>query len=271
MTESTERQGGLRTIGEALPVLEAPSETGTRHGETGSERLPSSPTPNALKPTSQPPALPLSVELFLKTTNYRQTLPSRIEPEIGENLDAWIAERETVLKPGDIGALQVMVGQLWVALPKGDRGIGTEDHVLPLYVQHLTEYPLPVLKQACDHCLKTEKWFPPIATIREAADKALGERRGRLWKLKILRAIRDNPCPDEGGQSDAWVSELRRMAADTKTQRPQLAAPTAAPMVTERIASKPMAAARRAVSMKQIQDSVPQAIKDLAAQRRAES
>ena len=51
-----------------------------------------------------------------------------------------------------------------------------------------------------------------------------------------------------------------------RTIRPAIAGP-AQPIVTERIASKPMAAARRAVNLKHVQDSVPQAIKELAARR----
>ena len=106
--------------------------------------------------------------------------------------------------------------------------------------------------------------------MTDEALEAIALRLREFGQDRAERAIAR--CVDECDRLNV-KNILERMPKELppkRTIRPALAGP-AQPVVTERTASKPMAAARRAVNLKHVQGSIPQAIKDLAAQRRAES
>ena len=80
------------------------------------------------------------------------------------------------------------------------------DRAMKIYVAELSPLPTDLLTDACRTWIRTEKFWPTIAELRERVMPLANRRRAYYRRTLILRSVADNPAPD-GIVTHAWRRE----------------------------------------------------------------
>ena len=120
-------------------------------------------------------------------------------------LPALIARGQRSIQPAGADLIGAALLRLIAVHPIGDR---ETDIMMDTYVEDLSDLPADLIKGACTHWRRTERFFPTIAELRALAMPELARRRKYLERLLILRGVAELPAPDDE-VTHAWLSDRR--------------------------------------------------------------
>lgn len=163
-----------------------------------------------------------------------------MEPPLPAGLAAALNSRQSVLElkvpgPSSRAALQVyvdgatpplpdeedidtIIAGLAIALPRRRDTAATDGAKLEIYATALSDVPLADLAAAADTMVKTAKFFPTVAEIREAARKASGPRVARIARARILIMRHDRDWVPPSNEADP--SQVARIAGKALAAHP---------------------------------------------------
>ncbi len=80
-------------------------------------------------------------------------------------------------------------------------------------VKYLSDYPIDIIRAACDEWVKTKVFFPVIAELREICDRRIRARKPVTVDNPLLL---EPPRRDWESLSDEQKAEFNRMMVDVK-------------------------------------------------------
>lgn len=115
-----------------------------------------------------------------------------VEPDVRASIPAAIEDIEKSLVPATATEIGSALAMLDFALPMGRNmpAVSAEARA-KIYVKALSDIPVDVLNDACMEAVKTLKFFPKVAELRELAAPELARRNWNLATLRILANVHD--------------------------------------------------------------------------------
>ena len=125
-----------------------------------------------------------------------------VSPEQRAAIPDAIKMVEATLVPATDEQIVSALGTIEVALPlRRDMPAVEADARLEIYSRALADMPADILNAACMEAVKTLKFFPKVAELRELAAKELGRRRWNKAMLEMAARVHDEryepPVPAE--------------------------------------------------------------------------
>jgi hypothetical protein len=100
-------------------------------------------------------------------------------------LREFVAHHSNQLMPSD-EEIDTIVSGLALVLPRQKEDTSSAAVKLDTYCEALSDIPLADLRAARDHLVKTARWFPTIAEIRETAYRTMGKRTAKIARARLL-------------------------------------------------------------------------------------
>lgn len=97
-----------------------------------------------------------------------------------------IAEMEAAQAGAPAAAIDIAIGQLALAFPPVKQSEAAAVARLALYREALADLPPDILAAAVKACIRTCRFFPTVAEIREGARGPLAVREWQLGRLRML-------------------------------------------------------------------------------------
>ena len=213
------------TTGTPNPASEPESSTGARPGRTGYSRTPTTVgkavadlgraiKARPAKPTGNEPWRKASLRLLLSndapkaetdgSRPYGWFPPPSLTEIQAAGLPALIERGEAALQPAGPELAGTLLLDIAAVCVHGERI--AVDRAMKIYVAQLSPLPRDLLHDACLDWIRTEKFWPTVAELRERVMPVANRRRAYYRRALILRSVADNPAPD-GLVTHAWLRE----------------------------------------------------------------
>lgn len=115
-----------------------------------------------------------------------------VPPEVRQLIPAAIEEVERSLTPATESQIVEALAMLEFALPVGrNMPEVSADARAAIYLKALSDVPADILNAACMDAVKTLKFFPKVAELRELAAPEIGRRQWARMTLKRMAEVHD--------------------------------------------------------------------------------